>query len=530
MLALLLCSAAPARGQILPQSLRARQSTAANRLLPAALSLRPSDQAAPLTDVAPIRLRIWATRDYRDQTVNWQQHVRVLIGRVNRLTRAWPGVEFEVVEMRPWDFDTANRPLVGVLQDLQAQDPGEDVDCVIGLASALEIVPPSLEALGYARSPGRHFVLRGVSSVSEYNQVRESFDQIDAAQREQLLSARQAHRELVIFLHEWAHTLGALHAVHSSLLMNPSYSHMQTRFDEGNARLIEAVLSAREQGPGAQRVALRKALSQTQEPAWEPQDRARMLESLSHDGPRAPEAPRPAEGPRPSAARAGADGAPAETKGAWGPLRMAEAYLAAGRDQAAVAALTAAEAELGERPDPPGWKALSALWRRARFPSLALRAAGQAGGADAAEVDAWYTGIRRRFAIPENASALGLPPQRERDYILSLETAEAAVSGGRVRLATQLGEQLGRDFPGLPAGPIVQCEVHLSAGRLDAARAACESALHRQEDASAAHLLLALLDLHKGRCAKAQAHADRALALDPSLQAALRPVREQCRK
>ena len=69
----------------------------------------------------------------------------------------------------------------------------------------------SFHDLGCARVLGRHFVLRGMTSIAELQDFNRLFPKLDNDEREALYGRRKTHKELSIFLHEWAHTLGALH-------------------------------------------------------------------------------------------------------------------------------------------------------------------------------------------------------------------------------------------------------------------------------------------------------------------------------
>jgi hypothetical protein len=212
----------------------------------------------------------------------------------------------------------------------------------------------------------------------------------------------------------------------------------------------------------------------------------------------------------------------------WPALLLSEIHLDAGRGPHAQAALDAAEAALAAQPDAEAFAALARLRKKGRWPSLALMAARRAGGAIAVEIEAWHGTIRRRFAIPEDAAGRGLPPRRERDYILAIETAEAAINEGKLRLAAQLVQQMGEEFPGLPAAPLLRCELRLREGKLAAADAACAAALQLQEDAASAHLLAALVAARLNRCAGVLTHGDRALALDPGLAPVIRQAKARC--
>jgi len=59
-----------------------------------------------------------------------------------------------------------------MLVELARLDPGLDVDWVVGLVSPLPLVSMSFHDLGWAEVPGRHFVLRGMSSIPGISSVR----------------------------------------------------------------------------------------------------------------------------------------------------------------------------------------------------------------------------------------------------------------------------------------------------------------------------------------------------------------------
>lgn len=281
--ALAVALAAPRVGaQILPQSRRDRQTTAARKLLPAQIQLRPPRVEAEATqsggEPRVVRLRVYAARDFRAQTMGWQSRVRRLCDRVGQLTQRWPGVRFEVAELKGWDRDSANVPLDKLVDDLQALDAGADVDWVVGLASAVPVMPESIHNLGAAHVLGRHFVIRSLHDLAEYQLVRSQLDLLDDAQREYLVGERKAHKEVVVFLHEWAHTLGAIHATHPSLIMNPSYSAEQFQFDDANARVVE--LSLRERSQGRWLSDLRALIEGTRFAEWDEGDRKTLLRLL----------------------------------------------------------------------------------------------------------------------------------------------------------------------------------------------------------------------------------------------------------
>src|SRR5262249_22689776 len=85
------------------QTRRDRQVETAMKLSPALIDLRPGPRP-PERGGPPriLRVRVWAARDYRNQTIGWQTHFRRLVERVNQRVSRWPNVRFEVLELKEW--------------------------------------------------------------------------------------------------------------------------------------------------------------------------------------------------------------------------------------------------------------------------------------------------------------------------------------------------------------------------------------------------------------------------------------------
>src|SRR5215831_9926636 len=188
---LLLLGTAPAGAQVLPQSKRDQQRTLAEKLAPLQIDLRPGLTAAASEPTRVLRIRVWAARDYRNQIIGWQSHFRRLVERVNQRVRRWPNVRFELAELNEWPSDSGTG-IDDLLRSLQAQDAGDDVDYVVGLATALPLVPDNLHALGAAHVLGKHIILRSLHDLAEYQAVRQHLDLLEDADRERLLAARKS--------------------------------------------------------------------------------------------------------------------------------------------------------------------------------------------------------------------------------------------------------------------------------------------------------------------------------------------------
>lgn len=581
-LAALLMSEGMAGAQLLgPKYRSTRQREAIGGLLPVAIDLGSS--AVPRSEPQVFKLRVYASRDYRRQTFQWKTRFERLVERVNHSIEPWPGMRFIVMEARDWEVDAESASLAALLDALAKQDPGKDVDWVVGLAPAIPVVPTALHQLGIARPGGRHFILRSLHDLAEEQVIARYFDELTAAERSRILAARKAHKEEVVFLHEWAHTLGAIHAVRPQFLMNPTYDNAQTHFCPTNARIIALGMRYRSQSaqPDAPqremewRRELRAVVGGIGEPDWDPKDRDELLAWL--DGRRAnPSGPGEASSlpvdddaqieraltrlqaqgdkdldetwqllqplltryPRHTRLHLAACHIVAQRTGAAKDAPLAErvcrsasqllpddprpqlllarSHLAAGRENEARAVALRASTllEAGPKEDrADDWRLLASIYQRLTSPTLAERAAGHI--ANAAAVTDWARLVRRRLALPATAAQLGLPPEREWEYLRSVEQGLVAAGEGRRNVTEQMAEQLRREFPRLPGGPLLDCALALKDGRLPAASQACQMALAQQEDLVTAHRQAAAIAARQHQLAQAILHLGQAIELDP---------------
>lgn len=215
---------------------------------PARIDIEPTPGDTTLRARVPPRtltLRVYATDDYVGQNVAWQDHFRRLVDRLNDRVGPWPGVVFEVEEMHSWVPKASEDDVEGLLAELEQHDPGEDVDWVVGLASALPHAPTMIHEFGVARPLGRHMILRSLHELMEAQALRRQFAASLPEKIEELLEARKHHKEEVIFLHEWGHSLGALHVEEEHLIMNPTYSPLQEQIGPHAAHIVALAMRRR---------------------------------------------------------------------------------------------------------------------------------------------------------------------------------------------------------------------------------------------------------------------------------------------
>jgi hypothetical protein len=541
----------------LPKSQLDLQREAAHSWEPARVELRPERRTA---EPRTMRIRVYATADYRAQTFEWSSRFRRLVARASAVLQAWPGVRLEIVDVRPWPRDSAGAPLGRLVEELEQLDPGRDVDWVVGLAVAVPSMPEQIHSIGMARTFGRHFVLRSLHDLAEYEVVRASFDQMSNAERERLMALRKAHKELVIFLHEWAHTLGLPHAQHYARIMNPTYHHGMSRLSETEARLVELGLALRDE-PARWRREATAIVDGAPDPAWDPRDRDELKALLA----RAPAPPQPvlSDAERADVESAERDARAGRVDAAWTRLqpalaahpshatlqifgcevgamrgvdpvkleplcaraaelspdsavpwlRLAEAQVRARMESRAELTVARAEERLARAGDKPGWRMAAWLRQQLLSPTLAIADAERAGRDDGEPMKAWAIVTRRRLAIPPDAGERGLPPEREGEYARALRLALVALDGNQ--LAAVEEELRGLEaFPSLPGPAIVRCGLALRRRALAAARAQCKEALARQDDAIPSQLVAAELEARSGRPKLADIHRRRAAELD----------------
>ncbi|RYZ36575.1 MAG: tetratricopeptide repeat protein [Myxococcaceae bacterium] len=528
--------------------------------------------ASPALPLRTLRVRVYADAEHRAQVLHWERAFAAGLQRASEAVRGPLRVTFELESTRAWERRGSEGALEPVLKALEALDAGEDVDLVVGLVSAPSAFSEAQHELGFARVLGRHCVLRGINaSVS-----------VEARRR----------MEVSVLLHEWAHTLGALHVREERGWMASKYDATQTGFDSRTLALLDAGLRhlprARVELKAQREWAreLRTVLEAMRGPAWEGPERGFLLEwtdrvlaanmVLGPEG--TPKSLTPEERQRLAQIIAlEKAGRPAEAAEALEPLavrhpqddgvQLLACYLAvhltpalaatqerceravtrfpgepslhmsvallhlhAGRFDAAQDSLLAARRNLEARADaePSLWAALARLFLRAHCMTWAEEAAARAPGLAASATVLEHTDrVRRLVALPARPDANTGPrsppasdpqvaPAREGALVREVLDIEALLQAGSSGPARERITALAQAFPQSPSVALVQCELHLIQGRLAPARSACERVLTAREDAVQAHLLLGVLATNTRAHARARAHLERVIALEPS--------------
>jgi hypothetical protein len=188
------------------------------------------------------RLRFYVAKDFREQHREWRHALSSLADAANGVVGPNFRVQFEVAAATEWIPKCDQARLESCLAELERLDAGEDGDWVVGVLGATASFTSSFEHLGMARSVGRHFVVRDVSDLAERAAIDSAFATFTPARRDEIYKRRKTHKRLAVFLHEWGHTLGAMHIQNVKSLLNPTYDDSMESFDDANHGLVDASL------------------------------------------------------------------------------------------------------------------------------------------------------------------------------------------------------------------------------------------------------------------------------------------------
>lgn len=239
------------------------------------------------------RIRVYASQEYKAQRAGWEGRVKHMVASATGVLGPAFGVQLEVVETAVWRPDCDPAKLRECLQELSQYDPGDDVDWVVGLVAAVPRFTTAFEEMGMANVPGRHFVLRDLYASGEREAINDMFPQMSAPKRDEIYKERQKHKRLVIFLHEWGHTMGALHTRNDYSILYPGYDSEMAGFSEENLHLIDAALADRFPLDPAF-PALSEFIAANDSEVWMPGARDRLLTALGLEAARAASPRKPA--------------------------------------------------------------------------------------------------------------------------------------------------------------------------------------------------------------------------------------------
>lgn len=247
------------------------------------------EQRRPIRYVG--RVRVHVSEAFQAHHGQWRDMIEGWVEDASAVVGPTLGARLELADTPTWRPACDPAALDACLEELRALDAGQDVDWVIGLLAAQPRYTNAFDELGVATLPGRHVVLRDLSDPRERDAIDAAFPDMSAEERRTIYRRRQAHKRLVLFLHEWAHTLGGLHTRSRETLLYPSYDDSMAHFAEGNLALLEGALTDHFEGDTAH-TRLRAALEAASGAQWVDGEREKLAGLLAASArPAAPPAP-----------------------------------------------------------------------------------------------------------------------------------------------------------------------------------------------------------------------------------------------
>jgi tetratricopeptide (TPR) repeat protein len=484
-----------------------RERDAARQIAPRRLNRGP----AATDEARVLRLRLYADRDYRGVVLHWRAKAQGQIDKINGVVGPIFGVRFQIESAREWDKSHVGQPLSAVIDDLEALDPGREVDCVIGLATPLRGVATSAHQVGLARLLARHFVMRGMDDEEEALALERDYKLLPPDERIKLYADRKGHKEIVMFLHEWGHTLGLLHHEDRTGFMNPAYDPREVGFTDFEKEVIALVVERRlEQRdvPYPETADLIPLLERAPSDEGSDKDRADLLDFARRRA-------------RASAGAGGAaEAAPLDLNaGEIDAFNRAVAAVNGGhRDEAWKALAPVVERAAHRKVGAATWLRLAHLAAGAGALTAADDAATRAGldDPDALKLAASIESTRHRIALPLDSAKRGVPPEREPAYVAAFDDVEEAIYGRDPQNARARLHDFAAAFPGAPGADVLACDAELHAKRPAVAAKSCQAALDKFKGATRAYYLLGLIEVGARKPAQAEQHLHQAILMDPS--------------
>jgi hypothetical protein len=266
------------------QQKAAQQHLAAARQPKALAGAEKSELATRRPDASrALSVRLEPTATYTTQVLDYERHFQKTLDAANGVLEPALGIHLELADSRAFRPQGGEDHIAGLLDELRRSDPGDGVDWVIGLAGSVPRFEDSFHELGVGNVIGKHIVLRALNDAAEYRAIQTGLSELDESERDKLFHARLEHKTAVVLLHELGHTLGALHELDKTNVMNPRYSTSLQRFGAETLDVMRVVLAHRTPNGELDATGRPAVLELWQrEPApWVPEERAAEIARFS---------------------------------------------------------------------------------------------------------------------------------------------------------------------------------------------------------------------------------------------------------
>jgi hypothetical protein len=219
----------------------AEQRRTAAHLSPAAVEgQRPAEGVVRRTAT----VRACATAAYSAEMLDWETRFEELLRNANSVLEPSLGLTLRSAGTVHWQPPHGEGSLSTVIADLPSCE-GEDSDWVVALVQSTPKVVSDFHVLGRGQGYSRYLAVRAPNDPAELTALTHALPDLDEATRQKLYSDRKRHKMLTLFLHELAHTLGAVHRTAKDTIMHPSYDPSERGYDGATLALLRLGLEIR---------------------------------------------------------------------------------------------------------------------------------------------------------------------------------------------------------------------------------------------------------------------------------------------
>jgi Matrixin len=213
-----------------------------------AAHLKPAEVGAATRDESLVRrrgtVRACATRAYAAETLGWQTRFDELLRDATTVLAPSLGLSLESRGTTLWSPEHGEAGLSSVIADLPSCE-GPDTDWVVALVQSTPKVVADFHVAGRGQTFSPYLAMRAPNDPAELEALSRALPDIDETARQKLYSDRKRHKVLTVFLHEIAHTLGAVHRTAKDTIMSPMYDASEHGFDEPSLALLKDGLAIR---------------------------------------------------------------------------------------------------------------------------------------------------------------------------------------------------------------------------------------------------------------------------------------------
>lgn len=216
-----------------------------------AAHLRPASLDAPREQSENVRrtasIRACVTQAYAAETLGWSERFDELVRNASSVLEPSVGLKLQSAGATLWKPEHGEASLITAIDDLPSC-AGRESDWVVALVESTASVVSDFHVLGRGQAYSPYLAMRASNDPAELEALTRAFPDLDETARQKLYSDRKRHKTLALFLHEFAHTLGAVHRTAKDTLMSPAYDSAERGFDEPTLVLLRIGLEIRLDG------------------------------------------------------------------------------------------------------------------------------------------------------------------------------------------------------------------------------------------------------------------------------------------